>query len=103
MPLAVIVPELAWPRALVVALMLVDELEKARLAVSPVGAVKVTVAPGTAFPPMSVTVAINGFVNAVRIVALWPLPLVRAMFAGAPGVLVRLKVTDMLPAVAVTV
>ena len=64
------------------------------------GAVKVTVAPGTVFPPISVTVATRGFVNAVPMAALWPLPLVNAMFAGAPGVFVRLKVADALPAVA---
>ena len=81
----------------------VDELEKTRLGVSPVGAVKVTVAPGTRFPPVSVTVAINGLANAVPIVALWPFPLANAMCAGAPGVFVRVKVADALPAVAVTV
>ena len=102
MPLAVIAPELAWPRALVVALMLVDELENARLDVCPVGALKVTVTPDSRFPPESVTVAISGFANAVRIAALWPLPLVNAMFAGGPGVFVRLKVADALPAIAVT-
>jgi hypothetical protein len=82
--------------------MVEDALEKVRLGVSPAGAVKVTVTPDTAFPPMSVTMAISGFVKPVRIAALWPLPLINAIFAGGPGVFVRLKVADALPAVAVT-
>ena len=84
-------------------LMVVDALEKVRLAVSPVGALKVTVTPDSRFPPESVTVTISGFAKPMPIIALWPFPLVNAMCAGRPGVLVRLKVADMLPAVAVTV
>jgi hypothetical protein len=48
-------------------------------------------------------VAISEFVKLVPITVLWPLPLVSAMLAGRPGVLVRLKVADALPAIAVTV
>src|ERR1700739_217613 len=83
--------------------MVVDALEKVRLGLSPVGAVKVTVTPDNGFPPTSVTVAIRGLAKAERIAAPWLLPLLTAMFAGGPGVFVRLKVADTLPAVAVTV
>lgn len=83
--------------------MVVDELEKDTLGLSPVGAAKVTVTPDNRFPPASVTVAISGFAKLVPTAALWPLPLVNAMLAGTPGVFVRLKVADALPAVALTV
>jgi len=83
--------------------MVVDTFEKARLGLSPVGAEKVTVTPDNRFPPTSVTVATSGFAKLVPISVLWPLPLVNVMFAGTPGMFVRLKAADTLPAVAVTV
>ena len=61
-------------------------------AVAPVdGAVKVTVTPLNGLPPESLTVACNAAVNVVFDTALCGVPAVAVMLAGAPGVLVRLK------------
>lgn len=54
------------------------------------GAVKVTLTPGTAFPPASLTMICKG-VKAVATVADWVPPPVIAMFAGFPGVFVSEK------------
>jgi len=54
------------------------------------GAVKVTVTPGTPFPPLSFTVAVKA-AKAVLIAALCELPEVTTMAAAAPAVFVNEK------------
>src|SRR5207253_2968031 len=55
------------------------------------GAVNVTVTPGTRLLNPSLTVACSGEPNAEFTAALWGVPPVAVMVAGAPAVLVRLK------------
>jgi hypothetical protein len=72
------VVEVATPLAFVVAVF----TPPANVPLAPLpGAVKVTVAPATGFPPLSFTVATSGAANAVLIVALCGVPLVAAMLA----------------------
>jgi hypothetical protein len=85
--------EVATPLALVVSISVAVEFD-AKVPLAPVaGAVNVTDTPatGTGLPPLSTTVATSGFVNAVLITALCPLPLVALTAAAAPAVFVRLK------------
>jgi hypothetical protein len=58
------------------------------------GAVNVTLTPGTALFPASVTVAAKGAANAVLIVALCGVPLVAVTLAAAPGVFVSAKFAE---------
>jgi len=55
------------------------------------GAVKVTVTPLTALPPLSLTVATRGAAKAVLMVALCGVPLVAAIEAAGPGLFVSEK------------
>src|SRR5690242_14166771 len=57
----------------------------------PDGAVNVTVTPLIGLPLASVTVACSAVANAVLIIALCGVPAVAVIFAGAPAMLVRLK------------
>jgi len=87
------------PPAVAVTLARPEELVVAgvpvRFAVAPEpGAEKVTLAPGTTFPFASFTTTTSGPPKAVPTVALWPLPLLTAMLAGAPALLVRVKVAE---------
>ena len=66
-----------------------------------VGAVNVTVTPGTGFPPLSFTVACNGEAKAVVMVAFWGVPPVAVIVAGAPTVFVSENVAGV--AIPVTV
>ena len=101
MLLAVNVPEVATPLAFVVAVFPPVNVPLAPLP----GAANVTVAPETAFPPESLTVATSGAANTVPSVALCPPPLVGAILLGGPGVLVKAKFAGVAtpPTVAVTV
>ena len=54
------------------------------------GAVNVTMAPETALPLMSVTVASSGLVNEAPTVADWPPPEVTAMLTAEPAVMLKL-------------
>ena len=58
------------------------------------GAVKTTDTPGTGLPLASRTVAVMTVGKAVLIVELCGFPVVAEMLAGAPGLLVRLKLAD---------
>jgi hypothetical protein len=90
--LAVKVEEVATPLALVVSVSVRDEFE-ANVPLAPVaGAVNVTEAPLTGFELLSTTVATSGAPKAVLMVAFCNEPLVAAIDAGGPDVLVRLKV-----------
>jgi hypothetical protein len=81
----------ATPLALVVAVTVVPPLvPPAKVPLAPVdGAVKVTVALFTGFPPPSVTLVCKLLVKAVLIVALCGVPAVAAMFAGGPAMFVN--------------
>src|SRR5271165_3083731 len=88
MALAVNTAEVATPEALVIAVF----TPPAKVPLAPLpGAVKVTVTPLTALPPESLTVATSGAPKAVLIVAFWGVPLVAAMDAAAPALLVSAK------------
>jgi hypothetical protein len=87
--LAVNAGAVATPAPLVVAVA-VNTPPKVPLA-PPEGAVKVTVAPLTAAPPLAVTVAWNAVVNAVLTVALCGVPALATIAPTATAVLVRLK------------
>ncbi len=63
----------------------------------PSGEVNVTDTPDTGLPPESFTMATSGFVKAVLTAALWPLPLLTAIVAAAPAVLVSVNVADVAP------
>ncbi len=81
--------EVARPEAFVFT---VTVVEPANVPLAPeAGAVKVTLAPETKLPPASFTVATNGLLNAWLTCALWPLPDIAVMVAGAPTVFVRVK------------
>jgi hypothetical protein len=67
------------------------------------GAVNVTLAPLTGFPPESLTVATNGAANAAFTCPLWPPPLVAVIDAGGPTVFVTVKVAEKLATKADTV
>jgi hypothetical protein len=85
---AVNVADVATPLAFVVAVF----TPAANVPLAPLpGAINVTTTPLTGLLPASVTVATNGAVNAVLIVALCPEPLVVVTFAGGPTRLVREK------------
>jgi hypothetical protein len=67
-------------------------VEPLNVALAPVaGAVNVTVAPFTRFPPISFTVAWSAVAKAVLVVAVCGVPAVAVMLAGAPTLLVKLK------------
>jgi hypothetical protein len=83
---------LAWPVAPVVSVVKMPSVPLAPLP----GAVNVTLAPDTALPKLSVTVATKALPNAVFTVVLWPEPDVTAMFAAAPATFVSLKVAAVL-------
>ena len=88
--LAVKLLEVAWPSPPVLAVVLLAAL--AKLPDAPVvGAVKVTVVPGTGLPYWSVTLAVRAVVKAVFIAAAWPEPDTAATLAGAPAVFVAEK------------
>jgi hypothetical protein len=85
---AVKVAEVATPLALVVAVL----TPPANVPLAPLaGALKVTVTPLTGLPPLSFTVATRGAAKAALIVALCGVPLVAAMLAALPVVLVKEK------------
>jgi hypothetical protein len=89
--LAVNTPEVATPLAFVVAVL----TPPAKVPLAPLaGGVKVTTTPLTGLPPLSFTVATKGAANAVLIAALCGVPLVAAMLAAGPGLLVRGKFAD---------
>src|SRR5271170_5180601 len=95
MLLAVNIPEVATPLALVVALKLIAPPGNVPLGLlEPLsGVLKDTVAPLTGAPAAFVTVATNGAANAAPMVALCSVPLVAVMFAaGAAALLVSEKV-----------
>src|SRR5271170_1101167 len=97
MLLAVNIPEVATPLALVVALKLIAPPGNVPLGLlEPLsGVLKETVAPLTGAPAAFVTVATNGAANGPPIVALCGVPLVAVMLAGAAaGVLVSEKVAE---------
>jgi hypothetical protein len=79
----------AIPLLFVAALAVADPL-KLPLAPLP-GAVNVTIAPLTALPPASLTVACRAVAKAVPSAALCGVPALAVMLAAAPAVLVRLK------------
>src|SRR5204862_3126031 len=68
-----------------------DAADKFALGSSLPGAVKFTVTPDTGFPSLSVTNAFNGSPNAVVTKVVCPEPLLIAIVAAAPGVLVKPK------------
>jgi hypothetical protein len=87
--LAVSVGAVATPLLLVVAVAVADPLN---FALAPLlGAVKVTVTPLTRFPPLSFTVACRAVANAVLMVMLCGVPALAVTLAGAPTLLVKLK------------
>jgi hypothetical protein len=85
--LAVKVGDVATPDASVVTVAVVLGPGKVPLAGVP-GAVKVTDTLGTGLFPLSRTVALRGFVNAVPSGVIWPLPESTVMELGAPALLV---------------
>src|SRR5271170_3837818 len=94
MLLAVNIPEVATPLALVVAVKLMAPPGNVPLGLfEPLsGVLKETVAPLTGAPAALVTVATNGAANAVPMAALCGVPLVAVMLAGvAAAVLVSAK------------
>jgi hypothetical protein len=87
--LAAIATDCATPELLVVAVV----TPPANAALAPLeGTVNVTAMPLSRLPFESVTVAASGLAKAVLIVVLCPLPLVAAIEAGAPTVLVKTNV-----------
>jgi hypothetical protein len=93
--LAVKVEAVATPLLLVAAVVVTVPLANVPLAPLD-GAVNVTVTFGTKFPEASFTVACSAVANAVAMLADCPLPVVAAMDAAAPGLLVRLKLAAVL-------
>ena len=80
---------MAWPLLFVIAVAVADPLNAA---LGPLdGAVNVTVAPLTALPPASFTVACSAAPNAVLTAVLCGVPAVAVMLAAAPAVLLMLK------------
>jgi hypothetical protein len=67
------------------------------------GAAKATLTPGTRLPKASLTTTTSGLAKPVATVADCPEPDTTATDAAAPGVLVRAKPADPVPAVAVRV
>jgi hypothetical protein len=86
----------ATPEAFVVAVVVAVPLPKVPEAPE-AGAVKVTVAPDTALPAESLTVAVRPVAKAVATGALCPDPPVAVMAVAGPAVLVRLKLTGLAP------
>src|SRR6267154_1165710 len=89
MLLAVNMPEVATPLALVTAVF----VPPANVPLAPVcaGAVNVTVTPETGLLLASFTVACRAVLNEVLIVAVCGVPVVAVMLAAGPAVLVRAK------------
>ena len=82
------VPDVATPDAFVV----VVSPPRAKVPLAPLlGAVNVTVAPLTGFPPASFTIAASGAANAPSIAPICGVPLVAVVLAGGPSVLVSEK------------
>jgi hypothetical protein len=67
------------------------------------GAVNVTLAPGTALPKLSLTVATRALPNAVFTVVLCPDPDVTVMLAAAPATFVSVKLAAVLTPLAAAV
>jgi hypothetical protein len=87
--LAVKVGAVATPLALVTAVAVADPLN---VAVAPLAAaVNVTVTPLIRLPPLSFTVACSAVANAVLMAVLCGVPVVVAMLAAGPTLLVKLK------------
>ena len=82
------VPDVATPDAFVVAVF--PPTAKVPLAPLP-GAVNVTVAPLTGFPPASLTIAASGAAKALLIAPICGIPLVAVMLAVGPSVFVSEK------------
>ena len=92
----------ATPFAVVLMLTVAPPPAKVPLGPEP-GAVKVTVAPGTAFPPASFTMACRFVAKVVLIVVLCGVPAVAVMVAGGPTLFMREKLAGAKPpTVAVT-
>jgi len=90
-PFAVKVLEVARPFASVVSVSVPVPFANVPLAPE-AGAVKVTIAPGTGFPPTSTTFATSGAGNALLIGVDWGLPDDAVIAAGDPVVFVSVKV-----------
>lgn len=88
--------EVAMPDAFVVAVAVVPPPANVPLAPLP-GAENVTVAPLTGFPPLSLTIALNGATNAVLMAVVCPLPDDTAMDAAVPAVIVTFVIADVKP------
>jgi hypothetical protein len=88
----------ATPLALVVEVLPAEKVARGSLA----GPVKVTKTPDTGFPKLSLTIACRGVAKAVFTVADCPLPAVAMMVEAGPALLVKLKLAEALPTVAVT-
>lgn len=86
--MAVNVPDVAIPEALVTAVL---EGEKAPLAPL-IGALKETLAPFTGLPPASFTCTTRGAAKAVFAAALCGVPLIAIMVAGGPALFVSWNV-----------
>jgi hypothetical protein len=91
-----------WPLPFVVAVIVIVLLLNFSLAPLD-GAVNVTLAPDTALPKLSFTVATKALPNGVFTVVLWPDPEVTTMLAAAPATFVSLKVAAVLTPLAAAV
>ena len=85
--LAVKTEEVATPEALVVAVVVIVKLANSPLAPL-LGAVNVTTTLGTTLPPESFTVATSRLPKGLLMLVVCPLPVVAAIDAAAPTVLV---------------
>jgi hypothetical protein len=83
---------LAWPVAPVVTAVKIPSVPLAPLD----GARNVTLAPDTALPKLSLTVATKALPNEVLTVAFWPEPDVTVMLAAAPATFVSVKLAGVL-------
>jgi hypothetical protein len=92
----------SWPLLFVVPVIVIALLLKFSLAPLD-GAVNVTLAPDTALPKVSVTVATKALPNAVFTVVLWPDPDATVILAAVPAVFVSLKVAAVLTPLAAAV
>jgi hypothetical protein len=93
-----LIVSLAWPVAPVVTVVRMPSV------LAPLdGAVNVTLAPDTALPKLSVTVATKALPNAVFTVVFWPEPDVTAIFAAAPATLVSVKLAAVLTPLAAAI
>ena len=95
-PFAVKTGDVAMPDAFVVAVAVVPAPANVPLAPLP-GAVNVTVTPLTGFPPLFLTIALNGAANAVLMAVVCPLPDDTAMDEAVPAVMVTFVMADVKP------